>query len=77
MANTRLHTLELERITRRVETGALTLQQALERAMALGAELERLDAMHAACEGYSKARAAREDALRGDSWPPPSPPKSG
>jgi hypothetical protein len=67
----RMKAIELERICRRVEAGTITLVEGLGRAFALGAEFERLDIMHAACEGYSRARAHREALLRGDSWPPP------
>jgi hypothetical protein len=67
-ATARLRALELERIRLRWDAGAYTAGEALERAAALGAEFERLDAMHRACAEYSAARAERE---RLSSRPPP------
>ena len=58
-----LKNAELERLAVRVAHGDITCTEALERACALGTELERLDAMHRACEDYSRARVAREEAF--------------
>jgi hypothetical protein len=66
-----LVTAELDRLAAQVDAGALSSRNALDAAYALGAESERLDAMHRACEDYSRARSAREKALRRPGSVPP------
>jgi hypothetical protein len=51
---------ELARLLGDVDAGAITCRQGLIRAYALGAEIERMEAMRRACEEYSRARQARE-----------------
>lgn len=64
---------EKARLVAEVEGGGKTAREAVEAAFALGVECERLDTMHRACEEYSRARAAREQAFkeRSSSVPPP------
>jgi hypothetical protein len=62
---------EIERLATKVDAGTMSSRDALDAAYALGAESERLDAMHRACEDYSRARAARETALRKPGSAPP------
>lgn len=73
MIHEKLLVAELTRLRHRVEAGALTVEEGLERAAALGAEFERLEAMHTACAAYSQARAERERLAleRPSSRPPP------
>jgi len=52
--------------------------EAITRAFHLGVEMERLDAMHRACEDYTRARVAREEAFaQAAARPPSTPPKPG
>jgi hypothetical protein len=62
----------MKRIEAQLADGTLTLEGALLRAYALGAETERMDAMHHACGEYSKARTERELAFGSDTVPPSS-----
>jgi hypothetical protein len=62
----------MQRLEQKLAEGSLTPREALTRAFALGAETERMDAMHHACAEYSRARTHREAAFRGDSVPPPA-----
>ena len=62
---------ELQRLEAKLSVQKITPAQALQAAYALGGEVERIDAMHRACEDYSRARAAREQAFRDSSRPPP------
>jgi hypothetical protein len=61
----------LQRLESKLAAGIMAPAEALHRAYVLGGETERMDAMHHACAEYSRARAAREAAFRGDSTPPP------
>jgi len=54
----------LQKLEAQATAGTLTMREALLCAMALGAETERMTAMHHACQEYSRARAAREAAFR-------------
>ncbi len=60
---TALAGLECERLAEMAKDGRLTVIDAITRAYHLGAEFERLDAMQRACEDYSRARSAREEAF--------------
>ncbi len=51
--------VEVARLCSAIEAGRLTCAEAMYRAIALGAELERLAAMRRACDEYDHARAAR------------------
>lgn len=76
MSTTRLAEIERKRLAECVELGTLTCAEALERAYHLGVECERLDAMHRACEEYSRARAARDEVFRTDARRSSRPPKA-
>lgn len=67
---------ERKRLAEAVARKELSPVEAIEAAYELGVECERLDAMHRACEEYSRAKAAREESFkRSPSSRPPSRPK--
>lgn len=59
----------MARIEAQLKEGTISPQEAVHRAYALGCETARMDIMHLACEEYSRARKAREEAF-GDSVRP-------
>lgn len=74
---TDLAEVEIARLCQAVEAGRLGCAAALWRAVALGAELERMEAMQRACEEYSRARQARIDAFALERGRTPSRPPGG
>jgi hypothetical protein len=70
-----LMSVELAKLASALDDGKCSSTEALELAYALGAETERLDAMHRACEDYSRARSTREEVfkMRAISSRPPGP----
>jgi hypothetical protein len=56
--------VEIARLCHALDVGRLPCAVAMQRALLLGAELERLAAMRRACEEYDRAHAERVAAFR-------------